>query len=622
MLDLELLRIRTVSVANLLSIAAAAGFYAYVLNNVLFLTSVWGYSVLDAGLALSAGPFVAAAVARPASRLAARLGYRPVLVAGGLVWAAGLAYMETRIGVRPEFVAQWLPGMLVLGVGAGLTFPILSGAAVASAPGERFATATSLSSVSRQLGAVLGVALLIAVVGTPQPAEAAAAFDRGWLFSAACMVAVAVGALALGRVEIAQRADAPSGSFAGPLPGGLLPAPRAPAWPAPGPRGGDPATIAVIGLQRGLPLDAVCAALERAAGPATAVVPLGDHEPGVDNQRWLLARAGRVLAVTAGGPVPVSLQGRDELHGCDVLLLEGAAGTRGFGLWLEVLRARARHVAPAGAPLDRVMARVARRLTGRSVGLVLSGGGARALAHVGAIEELLAAGIVIDRVGGTSMGAFLGALLAMGLDPEEIEARCYEEWVRRSPLTDYRLPRASLLRGARARSLLDRTLPGSVETLPLDFFAVSCDLVSGELVVHRSGALAEAVGASISIPGLVPPLAVDGRRLVDGGVLNNLPVDVMAAAGEGPIVAIDVTSRVGPRPDDAELGLGETLVRTLTLGSVDTAAAAQRYADLVITPRDLGAGMLEFHLLDELRAEGRRAARAALARAPAHLLGH
>ena len=99
--------------------------------------------------------------------------------------------------------------------------------------------------------------------------------------------------------------------------------------------------------------------------------------------------------------------------------------------------------------------------------------------------------------------------------------------------------------------------------------------------MHRSGALADAVGASISIPGLVPPLALDGRRLVDGGVLNNLPVDVMAAAGEGPIVAVDVTSRVGPRPDDAELGLGETLVRTLTLGSVDTAAAAQRYADLV-----------------------------------------
>ena len=89
MLDLDLLRIRSLSVANALTIVAAAGFYAYVLYNVLFLTTVWGYSVLDAGLALTAGPFVAAAVARPASHLAARIGYRPVLVAGALTWAAG-----------------------------------------------------------------------------------------------------------------------------------------------------------------------------------------------------------------------------------------------------------------------------------------------------------------------------------------------------------------------------------------------------------------------------------------------------------------------------------------------------------------------------------------------------
>ena len=116
----------------------------------------------------------------------------------------------------------------------------------------------------------------------------------------------------------------------------------------------------MIGLQRGLPLDAVCDALERAAGPSAAVVRLGDHAPGSDNQRWLLARAGRVLAVTGGGPVPVALQGCAELHGCDVLLLEGAAGPRGFGLWLEVLRARARHVAPAGRAARRLRSAASR----------------------------------------------------------------------------------------------------------------------------------------------------------------------------------------------------------------------------------------------------------------------
>ena len=620
MLDLDLLRIRPLSVANVLSVVAAAGFYAYVLNNVLFLTGVWGYSVLDAGLALSVGPFVAAAVARPASRLAGRLGYRPMLLLGGLVWAAGLAYMQTRIGLQPQFVREWLPGMLVLGVGAGLTFPLLSSAAVASAPGERFATATSLSSVSRQVGAVLGVSLLIVVVGTPAPDEVAAAFDRGWTFSAACMLVVAAGALWLGRIAPAAESDAPSGSFVGAPAQPAAPRSKAPEWPSPKAplRPGHPGTIAVAALQSGLPFDAVCDTFERKLG--AAVVRIDSEELWSEDGRHALERAGRVLAVTAGGPVPYQLQGRPDLRGCDVLLLDGPAGTRGFGLWLDVLEARARHVALGQAGFDAAIARVARRMTGRSVGLVLSGGGARALAHIGVIEELRAAGIEIDRVGGTSMGAFLGALLAMGHDPEEIEARCYEEWVRRSPLTDYRLPRVSLLRGNRARAMLDRTLPGNIEALPLDFFCVTCDLVAGDLVVHRRGSLAKAVGASVSIPGLVPPMSRHGRLLVDGGVLNNLPVDVMAPAHEGPIIAVDVTARVAPPSDeDTVPGLHETLVRTLTLGSIDTTAAARRHADLVIRPADQGAGILEFHQIDRLRAEGRRAARAALRDAPTRL---
>jgi predicted acylesterase/phospholipase RssA len=321
----------------------------------------------------------------------------------------------------------------------------------------------------------------------------------------------------------------------------------------------------------------------------------------------------------------VSLSRARAIRGCDLLVVEGPAGVRGLGLWLEVLEPRARHVVREGASLDEGVARMARRIAGRSVGLVLSGGGARALAHVGVIEELTAAGIVIDRVAGTSMGAFVGALLAMGLDPDEIEARCYEEWVRRSPLSDYRLPRVSVIRGRRAQAMFERTFPGSIEGLPLDFRCVSCDLVSGEMVVHTSGPLADAVGASAGIPGLVPPLARDGRLLVDGGVLNNLPVDVMAATGEGPLIAVDVTARSDlsalTEPGAPALTLRETLWRVTTLGSIDTAEAALRHADLVIEPVTDGIGLLEFHQLDAMRAEGRRAARAALAAAPAHLVG-
>src|SRR5215207_8793691 len=552
-LDLELLRIRSLSVANVLTVVGAAGFYAYVLNNVLFLTTVWKYSVLEAGLALTPGPFIAAAVARPASKLAARIGYRPVLVVGAVLWAGALVAMRERLGAEPAFVREWLPMMVLLGLGAGLTFPLLSAAGVASAPGGRFATATALNSVSRQLGAVLGVALLVVVVGTPGPAEALAAFDRGWTFAAACLAVIAVGALLLGRVRPSDVAAAPA-----------------------------------------------------VAPPTPEAVE--DAHP--------------VLCVTGGGPVPMALHAHPELRGADVVLLEGAAGPRGFGLWLDVLAARGAHVVQVDG-LEADAARVARRLTGSAIGLVLSGGGARGLAHVGVIEELLAAGVPIDRVGGTSMGAFIGAMLAVGMDAEEIDARCYEEWVRRSPLSDYRMPRISLIRGDRARGMLERTFGDRrIEATAREFSCVSCDLVSGDLVVHRRGPLFEAVGASISVPGLVPPLARGGRLLVDGGLLDNLPVGAVGASEEGPLIAVDITARVKPvHPGDEPLRLRETLLRTLTLGSSDTAAAAQRHADLLIEPADIGAGFLEFHQLDALREEGRRAAAAALEAAPGSILG-
>ncbi|MFL5825509.1 MAG: MFS transporter, partial [Thermoleophilaceae bacterium] len=191
MLDLGLFRIRSIATANLLTLAGAAGFYAYVLCNVLFLTSVWRYSVLDAGLALTPGPFVAAAVAGPAGKLADRVGQRWVVSMGGLVWAAGMIYMVQRIGLRPDFVSEWLPGMVLLGIGAGITFPVIGSASVAAVTGGRFATATGLNSISRQLGAVLGVAILVAIIGTPSPLEAANAFDNGWRFAAGCFLFVA-----------------------------------------------------------------------------------------------------------------------------------------------------------------------------------------------------------------------------------------------------------------------------------------------------------------------------------------------------------------------------------------------------------------------------------------------
>src|SRR5215203_2731621 len=203
-IDLGLLRIRTFSVANSMTVLAAAGFYGYTLINVLFLTQVWQYSVLEAGLAITPGPVVAVAVAGPSSRLAERFGHRWVLVAGGLIWSAGLFWFIERVGLQPDYTGEWLPGMIILGIGAGILFPNLSGAAVASAPGEAFATATGLNSVARQVGAALGVAAVVAILGTPNPLDPSSvesAFDNAWSFSAVCLMVAGVGCLGVSRLR-------------------------------------------------------------------------------------------------------------------------------------------------------------------------------------------------------------------------------------------------------------------------------------------------------------------------------------------------------------------------------------------------------------------------------------
>ena len=213
-LDLSLLRIRTFGAANAMTVIGAAGFYGYTLANVLFLTGVWRYSVLQAGLALTAGPLVAVGVAGPASRLAQRFGPRPVLVAGGLLWGGAVLWFVARVGLTPDFAGRWLPGMVLLGIGAGTLFPTLSGSAVGSAPGENFATATGMNSVARQVGAALGVAVVVAIIGTPSPATAYAVFHHAWTFGAVCLFAAGLGCLLVGHVT-ADQAPAPGNGAPG-----------------------------------------------------------------------------------------------------------------------------------------------------------------------------------------------------------------------------------------------------------------------------------------------------------------------------------------------------------------------------------------------------------------------
>ena len=185
-LDLGLFAHRSFSVANAATLVYAMGFFAMLLGNILFLTGVWHYSILRAGLAVTPGPLVVAVVSGPAGKLATRHGFRRILMPGFAVFAAGLAWYATQVGPRPEYLAKWLPATLVTGLGIGLTFPVLGAAAVASLHSSRFAVGSAVNQTSRQVGGALGVAILVAILGSASSAGVALQhFRHLWAYSAA-----------------------------------------------------------------------------------------------------------------------------------------------------------------------------------------------------------------------------------------------------------------------------------------------------------------------------------------------------------------------------------------------------------------------------------------------------
>ena len=187
-IDPSLWKVRSFDVANGATTVLAVGFYGYTLCNVLFLTGIWHYSVLQAGLALMPGPVIAMVVAAVASRPIERFGHRAVIIPGAAIWASGSLYLVTSAGGHPDFLGTLLPVIVVSGIGAGLTFPAVSGAAVMAVPGDRFALATALNAVSRQVGAALGVAALVAILGDPHGPGALDAFRHAWTFAALCLL--------------------------------------------------------------------------------------------------------------------------------------------------------------------------------------------------------------------------------------------------------------------------------------------------------------------------------------------------------------------------------------------------------------------------------------------------
>jgi EmrB/QacA subfamily drug resistance transporter len=200
-IELGLLRVRSFAVANAGVFLFALGFYAVLLANILFLTGVWGWSVLHAGIAVTPGPLMAALSAPVGGRLADRFGQRVVALPGGLLFAAGCVVFATATGATPRYATEFLPATLLTGTGVGLSFAAWGSAAVAELPPSRFATGSAISATSRQIGAVLGIAVLVAVIGTPSPADAVSTFHTAWVLMAIPSAAAGLMALALGRVR-------------------------------------------------------------------------------------------------------------------------------------------------------------------------------------------------------------------------------------------------------------------------------------------------------------------------------------------------------------------------------------------------------------------------------------
>ncbi|HEX8903006.1 patatin-like phospholipase family protein [Vitreimonas sp.] len=280
---------------------------------------------------------------------------------------------------------------------------------------------------------------------------------------------------------------------------------------------------------------------------------------------------------------------------------------------------------------DEDAARLARIIARRSIGLVLSGGGARAYAHIGVVRALREAGLPFDVVGGTSMGAIVAACVAMGWDNDEIELRIRKAFVESNPLGDYMLPVVGLVRGRRVEDRLREHFGEAlIEDLGIPFFAVSTDLVAGDVRIHRGGLLRKALRASISLPGILPPV-LDGDKglLVDGAVLKNFPVDVLRDLHRGPIIGVDVARRDGIDPEDfrdppgffgwvAAHGfqsappIASLLMRAATL-AVDP-WEGRSGADLLIAPEMGDMDMRDWKRFDEIVAGGYEAAVAALQR--------
>lgn len=406
-----------------------------------------------------------------------------------------------------------------------------------------------------------------------------------------------------------------------------------------------PRTFAIFAQQRGVDVRGFAARLATALGNAEDCELVDAATGGHHTSEWFSAlelRARHVLYLDTGddaqwrklclrqadallmvvnaddsaAPWPVALNGTDEqaLHRpCHLVLLHAG----------EVLAGAARRALVHGTDVQhhhvRAMRtgdieRIARILTGTSLNLVLSGGGARGFAQIGVVRALRENGHPIDSVGGTSIGAIIGAGIANDWSDQQLVETFRRYFVIARPVSDYTLPLVALTRGRRTAGMLREAFGElDIEDLVLPFFCCSVNLTRNVLAVHRRGVLWHWLRASCAIPGILPPVLRSGEVHVDGAVMNNLPVDVMRAAMPGAIVACNIATDDLPRSatDEYQLpsvwrvlvdrwrrgtrpGIVSILVRSGMVNSEATSLQGEAIADLVIAPPVESIGLLDW----------------------------
>ena len=253
----------------------------------------------------------------------------------------------------------------------------------------------------------------------------------------------------------------------------------------------------------------------------------------------------------------------------------------------------------------------------RKIGLALGGGYARGLAHVGVLEVLEREGIPIDIIAGTSIGSAVGALYARQKDAAQVKKEAMSlDWKRLAILLDPIFSKGGLLGGKRIMNLLRRFI-GDVKfnDLEIPLACIATDLFTGEEVVLNEGSVIEAVRASISIPLIFSVVNWEGRYLVDGGLVNQVPISVAKQMGADFVIAVDITPSKGERAsflakhkEGKGPGILQVMAQTIYLSSYRNAEMSSQHADVIIHPSLAHIGPGEFYRARECILEGELAA--------------